>query len=139
MAKVNLNRTVFDKKKFEQSVDTEFSQLVTKPEQKFFDLNLATLDDFFTLYTNLFYEIPKEGELNSHSYLIKESSEYINFEQINEDIQALLEEITSLRTELLEKEQTALDLEQKLAQAEVNISALQSIGLSTGTTGGGGY
>ena len=126
MAKVNLNRTVFDKTKFENSVDTEFSQLVSKPEQKFFDPSLATVDDFFTLYSNLFFEIPKEGEINSHAYLIRESVEYINFKQINEDIQVLLEEITALRTELLEKDQTNLDLEQKLAQVEVNITALQS-------------
>ena len=126
MGDIKLNRTVFDKRKFEQTVDTSFSQLVPKEEQKFFDVNLATVDDFFTLYTNLFYEIPKEGEVNSHSHLIKESSEYINFEQINEDIQVLLEEITSLRTELLEKDRNNLDLQQKLAQAEANVAAIQS-------------
>ena len=71
MGDIKLNRTVFDKRKFEQTVDTSFSQLVPKEEQKFFDVNLATVDDFFTLYTNLFYEIPKEGEVNSHSYLIR--------------------------------------------------------------------
>ena len=126
MAKVNLNRTVFDKRKFQQSVDTSFSQLVTKPEQKFFDISLATIDDFFTLYTNLFYEIPKEGEINSHGYLIRESSEYVMMEQTNEDIQALLEEITSLREELLAKDQENLDLTQKVAQAEANVGALQA-------------
>ena len=126
MGKINLNRTVFDKRKFNQSVDTEFSQLVPKEEDKFFDTNLATIDDFFTIYTNLFFEIPKEGDINSHEFLIKESSEYINFEQINEDIQVLLEEITSLRTELLEKDRENLDLNQRLAQAEANISAIQA-------------
>ena len=35
-----------------------------------FDLNLATIKDFFTLYSNFFYEIPKEGETNSHTFLI---------------------------------------------------------------------
>ena len=59
MGKINLNRTVFDKRKFNQSVDTEFSQLVPKEEQRFIDPDLATVDDFFTIYTNLFYEIPK--------------------------------------------------------------------------------
>ena len=60
------------------------------------------------------------------TYLIRESSEYINFEQINEDIQVLLEEITSLRTELLEKDRNNLDLQQKLAQAEANVAAIQA-------------
>ena len=114
MAKVNLNRTVFDKRKFNQSINTGFSQLTPKEEQKFFDVSLATVDDFFTLYTNLFYEIPKEGENGSHEYLVKESSEYINFEQIGEDIQALLDEITDLREELLALNQENLDINQKL-------------------------
>ena len=126
MGKINLNRTVFDKRKFNQSVDTEFSQLVPKEEDKFFDLNLATVDDFFIIYNNLFYEIPKEGTSNSHEFLIVESSEYINFDKINEDIQILLEEITSLRTELLKKDRENLDLNQKLAQAEANVAALQA-------------
>ena len=123
MAKVNLNRTVFNKRKFNQSVDTEFSQLVPKKEA---EVPAPTVEDFFNLYTDLFYEIPKEGETNSHAYLIKESSEYINFNKINEDIQVLLEEITALRTELLEKDQENLDLQTKVAQAEANITALQS-------------
>ena len=126
MGNIKLNRTVFDKKKFNQSVDTEFSQLVPQEEQKFFDPDLATVDDFFTIYTNLFYEVPKEGAVNSHEYLIVESSEYINFDKINEDIQVLLEEITSLREELLVRDQDKLDLQQKLAQAEANVVALQA-------------
>ena len=123
MANVKLNRTVFDKRKFNQSVDTEFSQLV-KPDQE--PTPGPTVDEFFEMYTDLFYEIPKEGETNSHTFLIKESGEYVNFDQINDDIQVLLEEITALRTELLEKDQTNLDLQQKVLQAEANVTALQN-------------
>ena len=119
MGKVKLNKTVFDKGKFEQTVDTTFSQLVTKPEQKFFDIGLATVNDFFAIYTNLFYDIPKEGETNSHEYLVKESGEYIDFNQINEDIQILLDEITKLREESLKKDTTILDLEQEIAQLQI--------------------
>ena len=116
MAKINLNKQVFDKVKFQQSVDTSFSQLVPKPEQRFFDLDLATINDFFTLYTNLFYEMPKDGLNNSHEYLIRESSEYINFKQTNEDIQILLEEITSLREEMVTLETENIKLQQTLAE-----------------------
>jgi hypothetical protein len=123
MANIKLNRTVFDKRKFNQSVDTEFSQLV-KPDQE--PTPDPTVDEFFEMYTDLFYEIPKEGETNSHTFLIKESGEYVNFDQINNDIQVLLEEITALRTELLEKDQTNLDLQQKVLQAEANVTALQN-------------
>ena len=109
MANIKLNRTVFDKRKFNQSVDTEFSQLV-KPDQE--TTPGPTIDEFFEMYTDLFYEIPKEGETNSHTFLIKESSEYVDFDKINDDIQVLLEEITALRTELVEKDQTNLELQQ---------------------------
>ena len=56
MANVKLNRTVFDKRKFEQSVDTEFSQLVKLDQEP---TPVPTVDEFFEMYTDLFYEIPK--------------------------------------------------------------------------------
>ena len=42
----NLKRQVFNKKKFKETVDTEFSQLVQPEDPSFFDLDLATLKDF---------------------------------------------------------------------------------------------
>ena len=107
---VNLNRQVFDKKKFNETVDTSFTQLVSQPDPTFFDLNLATVEDFFTLYNKFFFEIPKEGEINSHTYLIKESSDYVGFQANSEDIQALLDEIASLRQENLATRQELLDV-----------------------------
>tara|TARA_Y100000034_G_C6901337_1_gene416974 strand:- start:895 stop:1281 length:387 start_codon:yes stop_codon:yes gene_type:complete len=122
MAKVDLNKNVFDKTKFNKSVDTSFSQLVPKPEQMFFDLDLATINDFFTLYTNFFYEIPKEGLNNSHEYLIRESTEYTNYQQTNDDIQVLLSEITSLREEMVTLEIQNVNLQQKLAEHGIDPS-----------------
>jgi hypothetical protein len=107
---IDLNRQVFDKKKFNETVDTSFTQLVTQPDPTFFDLNLATVEDFFTLYEKFFFQIPKEGEVNSHTYLIKESSDYVGFQVNSEDIQALLDEIAQLRQEnlLLRQEQISI-------------------------------
>lgn len=99
---INLNRNVFDKNAFKNTVDTSFTQLVSTPDPTFFDINLATVEDFFTLYNKFFYEIPQFGEINSHEYLIKTSTEYINYQKTNEDIQALLDEIASLRQEILD-------------------------------------
>ena len=99
---VNLNRNVFDKNAFKNTIDTNFTQLVSTPDPTFFDINLATVDDFFILYNKFFYDIPQFGEVDSHEYLIKTSSEYINYQQTNEDIQALLDEIASLRQEILD-------------------------------------
>jgi hypothetical protein len=107
---VNLNRQVFDKTKFNETVDTSFTQLVTSQDPTFFDLNLATVEDFFTLYEKFFFEIPKEGEINSHTYLIKESSDYVGFQANSEDIQALLDEIAQLRQENLLIRQEQIDI-----------------------------
>lgn len=111
MEKVNLNRQVFNKQKFNDTVDTTFSELgVQQPDPSFFDLNLATVDDFFTLYNRLFFEIPKEGAINSHTFLVKESGDYIGSQPINEEIQALLQEITDLREENLALRQENINI-----------------------------
>ena len=113
---VNLNKNVFDKRAFEKTVDTSFNELVPQETQKFFDTNLANVNDFFVMYEKLFYEIPKQGEGNSHEYLIVQSSEYINFQALNEEIHALLEEISSLREDLLESNKLTVELQAELAQ-----------------------
>jgi len=107
---LSLNRQVFDKTKFNETVDTSFTQLVQQPDPTFFDLNLATIVDFFTLYNKFFFEIPKEGEVNSHTYLIQESSDYVGFDANNEEIQALLDEIATLRQENLQLQQDQVEL-----------------------------
>lgn len=98
----NLKRTVFDKEKFNQTVDTQFSELIDKDQPIPFDINTATVADFFALYDRFFYEIPKQGDVNSHYYLVETSGEYINFNKYQEEIQALLQEISELRAGNLE-------------------------------------
>ena len=110
MANINLNRQVFDKDKFKETIDTTFSQLVDRSDLQFFDLNLATVGDFFNLYNKLFYEIPKDGEVNSHQFLATESGEYVDFLANNEEVQALLDEIAELRE---------LNLELQIDQGEI--------------------
>jgi len=102
MEQVNLNRQVFSKSKFNETVNTSFSQLAPQePDPSFFDINLATIEDFFTLYSKFFFEIPQEGQTDSHTYLITESTEYVGFQQNQEEIEALLLEIADLREENL--------------------------------------
>lgn len=100
-----LNRQVFNKSEFNDTFSTEFTQLVSTPDPSFFDVNLATQEDFFILYEKFFYEIPKEGDINSHTYLIQTSGEYVNFAPQQEEITALLQEISELRRENLELRQ----------------------------------
>ncbi len=113
----NLERQVFNKEKFKETINTEFNQLVSPPDPSFFDLNLATLKDFWLLYDKFFYDIPKLGEIESHEYLSKTSSEYADINNISEEIQALLDEISSLREENLELRQNeALNIAENLTK-----------------------
>lgn len=116
---INLNRNVFDKNAFKNTVDTSFTQLVSTPDPTFFDINLATVEDFFILYNKFFYEIPQFGEVNSHEYLIKTSTEYIGFQQTNEDIQALLDEIATLRQEILDLQISSIGTSSPEAASEI--------------------
>lgn len=105
MDKLILNKTVYEKRQYSNVIETNFSQLVPPTPVT----SSITVEDriatFFNDYQNLFYDIPKTGEINSHEYLVKQSSEYINFQFVDESVQALLEEITSLRQENLSLQQ----------------------------------
>ena len=99
---ITLVREAFNKEKFNETVNTEFTQLgVVNPDLSFFDSNLATVGDFFNIYTNLFFLIPKTGP-NSHTTLIEESSEYVEYQANRLEIQALLDEIAELREQNLQ-------------------------------------
>jgi len=106
---IKLDKQIFSKNDFEKVVDKSFKQLVKPATETTF-----TLSDFFELYDNLFLEIPKEGEIESHRFILNRTAEYLGV-NINDDIdvQALLDEITSLRTELLDANKTLLDLTKK--------------------------
>ena len=127
MENVNLNRQVFNKQKFNDTVDTTFSELgVQEPDLGFFDLNLATVDDFFTLYNKLFFEIPKEGAVNSHTFLAKESGDYVGSQQFNEEIQALLQEISDIRGENVELRQDNVNLAVENTTLGTQVSTLNA-------------
>jgi len=130
--RVDLNKNVFNKADFLKTVDASFKQLVPPPTE---EVPTFTVDDFFVEYENLFFEIPKEGETNSHRYLAQRSGEYANFELVNEEIQALLDEIASLRQENIDLQQQVFDLqielytpsqEVKTAKKVLNIKDQQS-------------
>lgn len=102
-SKVDLKKEVFSKSQYVKTINTSFNELgVTTINQ---DLqNQITVNEFFNLYNTLFYDIPAEGETDSHRYLVEQSGEYINFDEVNIEIEALQAEITQLRQELLEQQ-----------------------------------
>lgn len=107
--KVDLQKSVFNKSQYQQSIDTEFSEFGVTSIQE--DLqSQTTVEDFFTQYDELFYDIPAEGDVNSHEYLVRTSGEYISFDANQEEIEALRNEISALRQENLELEQENANL-----------------------------
>lgn len=110
--KIVLNKTVYNKDVYTKMIDTSFKQLGVKTIQQQLD-ETPTVDYFFQLYNELFYDIPELGETNSHEYIITKSSEYIDFQQNLEEIEALQAEIASLRTELLEEQKKVIELQTK--------------------------
>ena len=107
MAKnINLNKEVFNKIDYTKTIKTTFTQLGVKTVQEQID-EQPTVQEFFNLYNNLFYQINEVGPTNSHEYLVKTSGNYINSEGDNIIIQALQKEIADLRVELLKAQQTS--------------------------------
>tara|TARA_Y100000114_G_scaffold90889_1_gene84357 strand:- start:2025 stop:2609 length:585 start_codon:yes stop_codon:yes gene_type:complete len=99
--RLDLRKEVFNKAQYVKTIDTKFSELgiVSVPETLEASV---TVDQFFTLYNQLFYDIPALGDTNSHQYLVRTSGEYINFDEIQDEILALQAEIAQLRSDLLQ-------------------------------------
>jgi hypothetical protein len=105
---VKLVKRVYDKNQYQKVIDTSFTQLV-QPITAAPGSTLPSVNQFFDYYNQLFFDIPKFGETNSHEYLIKTSQEYIGTTNVvNDEIQALISEITELRQENLELQQQLL-------------------------------
>jgi len=102
--KIKLNKEVFNKRDYVKAIDTSFSELGVERAEEII-LNQPTVEEFFNLYDELFYEINELGDTNSHEFLIRTSSEYINFDANDELVEALQKEIAELREELLETQQ----------------------------------
>ena len=109
--KIEIKKTVFNRESFQQVVDREF---------KFFKelepvVDPDSIEELFRLYDKLYINIPIEGELNTHQYLVERSSELYKIDTQLENIQPLLDEIASLRIQILEGNRRVLELEAQLA------------------------
>lgn len=98
--KVDLLKSVYNKVQYTKTIDTSFSELGTTSIAE--DLETQpSVEEFFALYNELFYDIPPNGDTNSHEFLVQQSGNYIGFESNLEEIEALQLEITQLRRDLL--------------------------------------
>jgi len=114
MAKVPIRKTVLNKTEFDKSVDRSFKSFVTVQDVE----EVQTVDEFFKLYNKLYYEIPIDGDENSHEFLVKESSKLIKIEITNEELEPLLQEISDLRAQILQLNQAAVEREEEFSNLE---------------------
>jgi hypothetical protein len=106
---VKLNRKVYGKVSYPKVVNTEFSQLV-QPSTIIDVPDPLTVAEFFQEYNRLFFDIPQNGSSGTHEELVKRSSSYLGVTGQSEEIQALLDEINSLRAQLLSAQQEIINL-----------------------------
>jgi len=104
---VTLSKQVYGTATYTRVIDTEFRELVApvEPVQE-----SVSIEGFFQQYEDLFFEIPVAGDINSHEYLVRKSGEYIGGEVLSDNEVALIEEINSLRQQLLEANKNIVDI-----------------------------
>jgi hypothetical protein len=108
MSQIPVQKTVFNKDQYGRVINTQFSQLINQGAEV--EEPSFTVDDFFELYEELFYQIPKEGDTNSHQYILQKEADYLGVSISQDDVQALLNEITSLRQQILDAQTTINEL-----------------------------
>ena len=106
---VNLVKEVYGRNTYTRVVDINFSELYTVVPASIAPGNIS-VEAFFDLYNALFFQIPATGEVNSHEYLVKRSGEYLGGGVLSDNEKAYIDEINSLRQQLLEVNTNYLSL-----------------------------
>ena len=102
---IQIKKTVYKKVTFDKVIDRSFKQFVPIVDE----ISDVTIEEFFSYYDALFYEIAPNGDNLSHEYLIRKSSEIVNLEKDSTDIQPLLDEITTLREQILSYQEQLIE------------------------------
>lgn len=108
---VTFNSQVYDRKTVNEVVDRSFREFGQKTV-----MASKTVEQFFQDYEDLYFEIPAKGDVQSHQYLVEKSSELYKMEDTLTDIQPLLDEITALKNQSVQDQQTILELNNKIAE-----------------------
>ena len=107
---VNLVKEVYGRNTYTKVIDTSFTELYIPATASVALEPEVSVEAFFDAYNNLFFQIPATGELNSHEYLVKRSGEYLGGGVLTDNEKAYIEEINSLRQQLLEASTNYLNL-----------------------------
>lgn len=105
---VNLVKKVRGINTYTKVIDNSFSEFITAaPVSAPVDISI---EQFFGYYDELFYDIPVTGEEYSHAVLVNRSQQYIGGSIIDAEKQALIDEINSLRQQIIDLSQTYLTI-----------------------------
>lgn len=104
MQNIELIKEIYGLATYTKAVDTNFTELIPPTEEV--TVTAITVDQFFNYYDELFFNIPVSGSINSHTYLVERSQEYIGGSVIDAEKQALIEEINTLRQQILDLNQS---------------------------------
>lgn len=112
MAEKNLKlvKTIYSTKSTDGIVDRSFSEFFKTKDP-------VDIDRFFSIYGELFYDIPKEGE-RSHTSVIKQSTDYVKnyFDPRDEEIRLLTDRIIELEEQLNNIPEVPEDIEPELPE-----------------------
>ena len=108
MTNIELTKEIFGLNTYTKAIDTNFEELI--PQEIPVTSSIVTVDEFFTYYDNLFFDIPVSGSINSHTSLVERSQQYIGGSVLDAEKQALIEEINSLRQQILDINQSLNDI-----------------------------
>jgi len=100
---VKIQKTIYSLNQFNNVVDTSFSQLLTTPLETKATPDLS-INEFFSQYNTLFFEIPLSGSDNSHLGLSSRSLEYLglSLEDLQNEIDYLRQENIELKNQILQ-------------------------------------
>ena len=111
---VKISKTVFNSEAYSDVIDRQFN-FFKQPEPI---VDTDTIEELFRLYEKLYAQISIEGPNQSHQYLVERSSELYAVDNQLDAIQPLLDEVASLREQLLDSNRQILELELKLSGGE---------------------
>jgi len=104
--RIRLKKKIYDKTSAGDLLDNSFSEIINSKDfisNTNLDNNINRL---FTLYNDLFYDIPKIGQ-QSHTTLFQQSRDYIGdyVDSKDEEIEALIDQIVDLEQKLSNQDQ----------------------------------
>ena len=127
--KVKIKKTVFDNEGYKKIIDSKF-KFFREPDPI---IDPDTVEELFRLYDKLYMLIPIEGEAMTHQYLVERSSELYQIDTQLDSIQPLLDEVASLRGQILEGNRRILELEMQIANGgELNFADAEQMALLRG-------